>query len=68
MWRGCTPTVIRAMAINLVMLVSFDEIKERYNKVKGVKDCDEARIIAATISGLLSACASLPFDNAKTKI
>lgn len=27
LWRGATPTVIRAMALNLGMLVSYDEIK-----------------------------------------
>lgn len=29
LWRGCTPTVIRAMSINFGMLASYDEIKER---------------------------------------
>lgn len=56
------------MAINLVMLVSFDEIKERLNKWKNTKDSDEIRILASGISGILSAIASLPFDNAKTKL
>ena len=68
LWRGCTPTIFRAMVINLAMLVSFDEVKERYNKWKNTKDSTEARVIASGISGILSAIASLPFDNAKTKI
>lgn len=29
LWRGATPTVIRAMALNLAMLASYDEVKER---------------------------------------
>lgn len=29
LWRGCTPTVVRAMSINFGMLASYDEIKER---------------------------------------
>jgi solute carrier family 25 oxoglutarate transporter 11 len=27
LWRGATPTVIRATVLNLVMLASYDEIK-----------------------------------------
>lgn len=35
LWRGATPTVIRAMALNLAMLASYDEVKERLNKALG---------------------------------
>jgi solute carrier family 25 oxoglutarate transporter 11 len=28
LWRGCTPTVIRAVVLNLAMLAPYDEIKE----------------------------------------
>lgn len=35
LWRGATPTVIRAMVLNLAMLASYDEIKERLNKTLG---------------------------------
>jgi solute carrier family 25 oxoglutarate transporter 11 len=27
LWRGATPTIIRAMALNLAMLASYDEVK-----------------------------------------
>jgi solute carrier family 25 oxoglutarate transporter 11 len=27
LWRGATPTVIRAMVLNLAMLASYDEVK-----------------------------------------
>jgi len=29
LWRGATPTIIRAIALNLAMLASYDEVKER---------------------------------------
>jgi len=29
LWRGATPTVIRAIALNLAMLSSYDEVKEQ---------------------------------------
>jgi solute carrier family 25 oxoglutarate transporter 11 len=28
LWRGATPTVIRAVVLNLAMLASYDEVKE----------------------------------------
>lgn len=28
LWRGATPTIIRAMALNLAMLATYDEAKE----------------------------------------
>ena len=38
LWRGCTPTVVRAVVLNLGMLGPYDEIKERLNKIRGTKD------------------------------
>jgi solute carrier family 25 oxoglutarate transporter 11 len=32
LWRGCTPTVIRAIVLNLAMLAPYDEVKERLNR------------------------------------
>ena len=29
LWRGATPTVIRACVLNLAMLSSYDEVKEK---------------------------------------
>lgn len=68
LWRGCTPTVVRAMVLNCVMLGPYDEIKERLNRYKGSKDTMSTRLTAAAFAGLLSSVSSLPFDNAKTKL
>ena len=38
LWRGSTPTVIRAVVINVAMLGPYDEIKERLNHYFGTKD------------------------------
>lgn len=29
LWRGATPTIVRAIVLNLAMLVSYDEVKEK---------------------------------------
>jgi solute carrier family 25 oxoglutarate transporter 11 len=32
LWRGSTPTIIRALVINLAMLAPYDEVKLRMNQ------------------------------------
>ena len=69
LWRGAAPTVIRAMALNLAMLATYDEAKEQINKFLGSKeDTIGVRIASSAISGISASVASLPFDNAKTKL
>ena len=69
LWKGSVPTIMRALALNIVMLTSNDEIKERITKSKGLAKPDQSAVfIASAISGFLSSFASLPFDNIKTKV
>ena len=66
LYRGCTPTIGRAMSANLSMLVTYDIVKDylEYKFSKG-----KATIFASTfVSGIFVAINSLPFDNAKTKL
>ena len=37
LWKGATPTVVRAVVLNLGMLAPFDETKERLVKFYGVE-------------------------------
>lgn len=68
LWKGATPTVVRAMSLNLGMLGPFDEFKERLNKFYGTKDTLQTRMMASGMAGFLCSFLSLPFDNAKTKM
>ena len=69
LWKGSVPTIIRALAMNIVMLTSNDEIKERLTKMRGLSKPDPISVFTASaISGFLSSFASLPFDNIKTKL
>lgn len=60
LWRGSTPTVFRAMAMNLGnqthwlemtpsklsgMLAPYDEVKERLNKATNTKDTRQTRLM-----------------------
>lgn len=68
LWRGCEPTVVRAMVLNLGMLAPYDEVKERLNQYYGTTDTTQTKLIASATAGLLSSFMSLPFDNIKTKL
>lgn len=68
LWRGCQPTVVRAVVLNMAMLAPYDEVKERLNKMTGTVDTTSTRLFASAIAGFLSSFASLPFDNVKTKL
>ena len=68
LWKGCAPTVVRAMSLNLGMLVSYDESKEKLEKVLGKDQQNTIWILSSLISGGIAATMSLPFDNVKTKM
>jgi solute carrier family 25 (mitochondrial oxoglutarate transporter), member 11 len=68
-WNGATPTILRAMSLNVAMLVSYDESKERLTAYLG-KDASKTGIIfgASMVSAVATSTCSLPFDNMKTKL
>lgn len=66
LWRGAKPTVIRAMALNLGMLGSYDQIKEMLTVKMGASKLTNCT--ASACAGFLAAFFSLPFDNIKTKL
>ena len=66
LWKGATPTVVRAMSLNLGMLVSYDESKERLEKY--IKNPNTIWVLSSLISGGIASAMSLPFDNVKTKL
>lgn len=69
LWKGSFPTILRALAMNIMMLTSNDEIKELLVKYKGQAKPDMTTVLTASaISGFLSSFVSLPFDNIKTKM
>jgi solute carrier family 25 oxoglutarate transporter 11 len=49
LWRGATPTVIRAVVLNLAMLASYDEVKERTMEYLQSKETMKVRILYISI-------------------
>lgn len=59
LWKGSSPTVVRAMALNVAMLATSDEVKERLAPHYSAR---ATSVISAIISGVAASVASLPFD------
>ena len=67
LWKGCSPTIVRAMALNLGMFTTYEEAKERLGK-RLPNNPGAAYFAASFLAGGCAATLSLPFDNAKTKL
>lgn len=66
LWKGATPTIVRAMALNFGMLTPYEECKQRFKKYWG--DTKTTYFLASCVAGFLAAFLCLPFDNIKTKV
>ncbi|EPT28713.1 2-oxoglutarate/malate translocase OMT [Toxoplasma gondii TgCatPRC2] len=66
LWRGSTPTVLRAMALNMGMLASNDQAKELLEPAFGKGWT--TTLGASAISGFFAVTFSLPFDFIKTRM
>jgi len=66
LFRGCTPTVVRAMALNTGMFATNEQAKEVLENA-GVKGTSNT-VGAAMIAGFFASAASLPFDFVKTRM
>ncbi|KVI00232.1 Mitochondrial carrier domain-containing protein [Cynara cardunculus var. scolymus] len=67
LWKGAGPTVVRAMALNMGMLASYDQSVEFFKDNIGLGETSTV-IGASTVSGFFAAACSLPFDYVKTQI
>ena len=66
LWRGCLPTMARACTINLALLAPFEEFKHRLKNL--IPHTHARTIISSLMASFIGSFASLPFDNAKTKL
>ncbi|KIH44654.1 hypothetical protein ANCDUO_25320, partial [Ancylostoma duodenale] len=67
-FRGCSPTVIRAMVVNAAQLATYSHAKELILGTKKVQDGIFCHFLASMISGLATTIASMPVDIIKTRI
>jgi len=66
LFKGCTPVVVRAMALNAGMLASHDQAQAEAKKY--TQNYWLQNIVAKGISGVAASACSLPFDAVKTRI
>ncbi|XP_058073985.1 mitochondrial dicarboxylate/tricarboxylate transporter DTC-like [Magnolia sinica] len=67
LWKGAGPTVVRAMALNMGMLASYDQSVEFCKDTLGFSESSTV-VGASAVSGFFAAACSLPFDYVKTQI
>jgi solute carrier family 25 oxoglutarate transporter 11 len=68
LFTGATPTVVRAMALNMGMLASNDQAKEMLEGMGMTKGSPGVVFGAAMIAGFFASACSLPFDYVKTQM
>lgn len=68
LWRGCLPTVARAMVVNAAQLASYSQAKQLVLSTGYFQENILLHFIASMISGLITTAASMPVDIAKTRI
>ncbi|EFJ08876.1 hypothetical protein SELMODRAFT_130994 [Selaginella moellendorffii] len=67
LWKGAGPTVVRAMALNMGMLASYDQSVEVTTTTFSLTPAF-ASAGASAVSGFFASACSLPFDYVKTQI
>eukprot|EP00274_Cyanoptyche_gloeocystis_P004106 CAMPEP_0196654956 /NCGR_PEP_ID=MMETSP1086-20130531/4711_1 /TAXON_ID=77921 /ORGANISM="Cyanoptyche gloeocystis , Strain SAG4.97" /LENGTH=321 /DNA_ID=CAMNT_0041987013 /DNA_START=90 /DNA_END=1055 /DNA_ORIENTATION=+ len=67
LWRGCAPTVVRAMSLNMGLFAGNEQGKEYFGKKYG-HGFWTMQFPASAIGGFLASAMALPFDFVKTRI
>lgn len=67
LWRGCGPTVTRAMVVNAAQLATYSQAKQVIINTGVLSDGIGLHFVASMISGLATTIASMPVDIAKTR-
>ncbi|CAD5211072.1 unnamed protein product [Bursaphelenchus okinawaensis] len=68
LWRGCIPTIGRAMVVNAAQLATYSQAKQAILATQYLEDGIFCHFVASMISGLATTIASMPVDIAKTRI
>ena len=68
LWKGATPTVIRAMVVNGAQLASYSQTKEVLIGTNYFTEGIFLHFVASMISGLVTTIASMPVDIVKTRV
>jgi solute carrier family 25 oxoglutarate transporter 11 len=67
LWAGASPTVVRAMALNMGQLTFFSEAKSQLKQHTSLSTQNQT-FAASAIAGFFASFLSLPFDFIKTRL
>jgi solute carrier family 25 oxoglutarate transporter 11 len=68
MWKGCAPTVMRAVVLNAAQLSTYAQGKQLLLKTPYFEEGTATHLVASLISGFISTAVSIPIDMSKTRI
>lgn len=68
LWRGCVPTVMRAMVLNAAQLASYSQARELLLNSGHFREGVPLHMVSSMLSGFISTVVSMPVDIAKTRI
>jgi len=68
LWRGCTPTVLRACLVTAAQLPSYGLAKSWLLSSSHFADSTSTHFLASTCSGLVATVVTCPVDVVKTRI
>lgn len=68
LWRGCIPTMGRAMVVNAAQLASYSQAKQYLINSGYFKEGIQLHFVASMMSGFITTVASMPVDIAKTRL
>lgn len=68
LWRGCIPTMGRAMVVNAAQLASYSQAKQYLVNSGHFKEGILLHFVASMMSGFITTVASMPVDIAKTRL
>lgn len=68
LWRGCSPTVVRAMLVTASQLATYDHVKEDILDHHLLHDGLVLHVIASSAAGITASITSNPVDVVKTRL
>lgn len=68
LWRGCIPTMGRAMVVNAAQLASYSQAKQYLLHSGYFAEGIKLHFVASMMSGFITTVASMPVDIAKTRL
>eukprot|EP00761_Pharyngomonas_kirbyi_P012188 gb/GECH01012215.1/.p1 GENE.gb/GECH01012215.1/~~gb/GECH01012215.1/.p1 ORF type:complete len:317 (+),score=78.65 gb/GECH01012215.1/:1-951(+) len=68
LWRGCSPTVIRAMFVTAGQLSSYDQIKQSLLATQFFDDTVYTQFVASISAGFIATVVTNPIDVIKTRL